>query len=574
MSSTLHKLAECPRPRAQQVPNVKRLGKTQRFGAERPSLRPGTGALRHLWLRLAIIVSIFFIIPAASAAVRTWDGGGTNTFWNNPTNWVGDVAPVAGDDLFFPGLTPNLVNVNNFPNGTTFNSLIFGGGGYSLSGNSIALNAGILATNGAGNFVGNSLILNSNQTFTIQPGSTSFTLLGAIDNNGKDLTFAGNVSGTLVQVQSVISGSGGLIKTGNVSVLMYQSNSFSGPVQLSQGSMTIYNGYALGAASAGTTIASNATLILASSITVPEPLVLSGTLYGAGLGQVLTGPLTLADTNAVLRVASGYSLSVNSVISGAGFTKTFPGILTLNSNNTYTGTTIVNEGILLVNGSQPASPIVLNSGALGGIGWVGTITATGAGLVNLLPPGTSGVLICSNVALGSTTTFQVQLDGTAPGSGYDRLNVDGSVALNNALLNVMLGFTPDVGTSFLIIANDGTDPITGTFSGLPEGSILNVSGLAFRLSYVGGSGNDVTLTRISPPTRIQSITRLANAQIQLQATGGLSGFSYAIQATTNLAPAIQWSNLGTALADSGGHVSFTDTNAGLFPRRFYRAVSP
>src|SRR5437870_2460849 len=159
------------------------------------------------WLRtlFGTLLVLFFIVPGASAALRTWDGGGTNTFWNNPTNWAGDVAPVAGDDLLFPAGALNLVNVNNFPAGTTFNSLIFAGGGYSLSGNSIALNAGILATNGAGNFVGNSLILNSNQVFTIQPGSTSFTLLGAIDNNGKDLTFGGNVSGTLVQVQSVIS---------------------------------------------------------------------------------------------------------------------------------------------------------------------------------------------------------------------------------------------------------------------------------------------------------------------------------------------------------------------------------
>jgi hypothetical protein len=35
-----------------------------------------------------------------------------------------------------------------------------------------------------------------------------------------------------------------------------------------------------------------------------------------------------------------------------------------------------------------------------------------------------------------------------------------------------------------------------------------------------------------------------------------------------------WSNLGTALATNGGVFSFTDTNAPLFPIRFYRALSP
>ena len=229
---------------------------------------------------------------------------------------------------------------------------------------------------------------------------------------------------------------------------------------------------------------------------------------------------------------------------------------------------------MYINGNQPSSPIVLNSGALGGNGKVGNITATGAGLVNLLPAGSSGILTCSNVALSSTTTFQVQINGTAPGSGYDQLNVNGSVALSNALLNVMLGFTPAIGSSFVIVANDGTDPVIGTFSGLAEGSVLNVSGFAFQLSYAGGSGNDVTLTRISPPARFQSIARLPNAQIQIQATGGLSGFSYSIQAATNLIPVVQWSNLGAAVADSGGHFLFTDTNAALFRARFYRAVSP
>ena len=33
---------------------------------------------------------------------RTWDGGGADNLWSNPTNWVNDLAPAAGDDLAFP----------------------------------------------------------------------------------------------------------------------------------------------------------------------------------------------------------------------------------------------------------------------------------------------------------------------------------------------------------------------------------------------------------------------------------------------------------------------------------------
>jgi ferric iron reductase protein FhuF len=60
-----------------------------------------------------------------------------------------------------------------------------------------------------------------------------------------------------------------------------------------------------------------------------------------------------------------------------------------------------------------------------------------------------------------------------------------------------------------------------------------------------------------------------------QLTGqGLSNLTYTIQAATNLNPVIQWSNIGALVANSNGVFSFIDTNATLFPVRFYRAVSP
>jgi len=51
------------------------------------------------------------------------------------------------------------------------------------------------------------------------------------------------------------------------------------------------------------------------------------------------------------------------------------------------------------------------------------------------------------------------------------------------------------------LQNDAADAITGTFSGLSEGSIISLGSLKLRLSYVGGSGNDVTLTLTNPPAK-------------------------------------------------------------------------
>jgi hypothetical protein len=43
--------------------------------------------------------------------------------------------------------------------------------------------------------------------------------------------------------------------------------------------------------------------------------------------------------------------------------------------------------------------------------------------------------------------------------------------------------------------NDGKDAAEGIFAGLPQGATLLLSGRTFPISYVGGTGQDVVLTR-------------------------------------------------------------------------------
>src|SRR5437016_4207450 len=80
----------------------------------------------------------------ARGATRVWKGQSLfNSFWQTTTNWVGDVAPLAGDDLVFPAGALRLNNFNDFANGTIFNSIAYSGSNYFASGNSIMLNAGL-----------------------------------------------------------------------------------------------------------------------------------------------------------------------------------------------------------------------------------------------------------------------------------------------------------------------------------------------------------------------------------------------------------------------------------------------
>lgn len=53
------------------------------------------------------------------------------------------------------------------------------------------------------------------------------------------------------------------------------------------------------------------------------------------------------------------------------------------------------------------------------------------------------------------------------------------------------------GDTFTIIDNKTTRPMSGTFKDLPEGAEITVGGATFKISYVGGDGNDVVLTALN-----------------------------------------------------------------------------
>jgi hypothetical protein len=92
----------------------------------------------------------------------------------------------------------------------------------------------------------------------------------------------------------------------------------------------------------------------------------------------------------------------------------------------------------------------------------------------------------------------LQLNGSVPGVTYDHLSVLGTVSMNaSSSLNANLGFTPAQGQVFVIVNNDGTEPVSGTFSGLPQDAVFNLGPYPFKISYIGKTCNDVTITSLS-----------------------------------------------------------------------------
>ena len=82
---------------------------------------------------------------------------------------------------------------------------------------------------------------------------------------------------------------------------------------------------------------------------------------------------------------------------------------------------------------------------------------------------------------------------------YDQTSVEQSVNLNGGSLDLtyLEGGVIKKGDTFTIIDNKGTIPVQGTFKDLPEGAEITAGGVTFKISYVGGDGNDIVLTALN-----------------------------------------------------------------------------
>ncbi|MBA3960695.1 MAG: autotransporter-associated beta strand repeat-containing protein [Chthoniobacterales bacterium] len=236
------------------------------------------------------------------------------------------------------------------------------------------------------------------------------------------------------------------------------------------------------------------------------------TTRDTGHGKVIIGSLE-GDGMAVVRdINFGGSLIVGSnnlstvfagTISSGRLGKIGSGALTLTGANGYDGPTIVRGGKLLVNnvaGSATGTGLLrVDIGALGGNGIISGPVTIGAGQASraLLAPGVSGqgVLTTQNtLTFGSNGAYNWSFDAGTQ-------TADEAVS-NGVTIDPEAAFSPfgsgtgtlGNGTVFTAISNTSANPISGTFSNLPDGGVISVNGNNFQVSYEGGDGNDLTLT--------------------------------------------------------------------------------
>lgn len=91
-----------------------------------------------------------------------------------------------------------------------------------------------------------------------------------------------------------------------------------------------------------------------------------------------------------------------------------------------------------------------------------------------------------------------------------------------------------MGVPFVIIQNDSSDPVIGTFAGLAEGALFKFSGRQWKITYQGGDGNDVMLTlkSLQLPLSLDSIPQphISNSWI-LKGNGDPADQTYIMQSS-------------------------------------------
>ena len=402
-----------------------------------------------------------------------------------------------------------------------------GAGFLAIFGNStfsggLTVQQGTLALGDTINNAGTNGVLGNNTSVTLGSNGQTGTLIfddtvGSTASNMPFTLAAGGTGGFYViadsprQLSGAISGAGALLVTGDGggTLTLSGNNTFTGGV-------TINNGSTLQVGSAGALNASAPNVVTFGAATLGEssgPFLTLG-----GFSITVSGLNAIADNSGYLPTVQNASstaaaLTVNNTSSntyagvlqdGAGggalsLVKNGSGTLTLGGNNSFTGTTNVNAGTLILG----------NANALGSTAG-GTFVADGATLdlggqaVGAEPLTIIGAGVGGNGALINSGASAASFAGTVTASAPFRVGGSGDITLsgsvngaNNVLTKIgnntlTLSGTTD-NNSLAVTVNSGTVVLAKTSSGSPNDvhaigqDMLTVNGGTAQL---GGTGGD------------------------------------------------------------------------------------
>ncbi len=514
----------------------------------------GTTADRALMIEGNLQLAGSTTLGAARRLIKT--GNGTLTLSGDQAGNLGGIrlgvqgaTPVEGGSL--------VVSANNALGNTTFQ---FNSGTLSSSGERTFANA--ISIGGRGNGVSAPTLSGSNATFN-GSGNGFFEATGTTGELRLDVnnttTITGNwtaTSGAGNSTGITIGGTGSLVLGGNASALtetvtlansvsLQVRNALGGGVTAGSGTTLGGNGTIAGnVALASATIGSAGdTLSLGSNLTTTgtSNVAASSVVNVAGSTTVSTGTFTLngeLNSSGGVTVATGASLVGNANITNAttlsgGTLGTSGNTLTLGSTLGVTesssiasgvtvnvgGTTTLSGGVFSVNGTLggTGSKIVGTGATLGGNGTISGPTTIQSG--GFLSPGNSPGIqtFTDDLTLSGTTVMEI--NGTVRGTGYDGINLTGTIAdtltyggtLSMSFNAPITATVYDLfaigsvveGGDFGIVSIGGTAVVatTGTITGSGWTATVAeiLSGPTWNLIFSNATG-DLTITAIPEPS--------------------------------------------------------------------------
>jgi hypothetical protein len=467
-----------------------------------------------------LVLCLFASLPGL-AATHVWTGAADDRF-SNASNWIGGT-PAGDASAGISFAASSRPTATNDLTGLTVQSIAFSAGGFTVSGNGITLaaNGTVIDTSAASNTIACNLALG---------GDVAVAVTGSIYDQ-KGLTLSGVISGT---GGMTLRGGGHLVYTGS------QPNTYSGLTRVLYGELQLKKAPNV-TAIAGDLVVENdgfnyewgylstfndEQIANTSHVTIgylgtfgcgaketlgPVTLIRSATLQTAGRWSgdlpmtgtvILAGDIEIGGTAQsdvytygtfllqgvrTFNATPGYG--VWNVFSGPGQNAAGSGII-LNGDTsrdgfatvefrqaTYDGLTTINGGSVRID--APRSTVDLRNGTYSG--HCKSLTAEG-GVLNL-GSYLGGVTSDGDVKLSPSVTLAHDV-GTA-------MTMNGALDIGSATLQINGNTQFNYGAVYRVVDNASTKPVIGTFANLPEGSMV---ANRFKISYVGGDGNDVTLT--------------------------------------------------------------------------------
>lgn len=192
--------------------------------------------------------------------------------------------------------------------------------------------------------------------------------------------------------------------------------------------------------------------------------------------------LTIDSPSGEISFSGQIESNINLVKSGVG-------VQILAGDNSYTGSTTINGGTLLMEGTHTGGGAytVETGGTLGGNGSIEAgVTVQSGG--TLAPGASAGELTLQTVELQSGAALAIELGGTTAGSDYDLLTAD-TITLGGDLAISLIDsggdlFAPYASDTFTVV---GADSLSGAFTNVINGERIDTVGGegSFRVSYSG-----------------------------------------------------------------------------------------